>query len=178
MDFSEPGLVSIYNTCMVHPDAQAVGARMVAIIMEGKGRYLVVSEQSGVPWELIGCLHALESHFDFSTHLANGDPLSARTVHVPAGMPKTGEPPFTWEESAADTLGRMWRPLKWDLGGTLDCMEHWNGLGYRKRDICTPYIWAGTSAYISGKYVADGSFDPNAVSKQVGAACLLKGLEF
>jgi lysozyme family protein len=40
----------------------------------------------------------------------------------------------------------------------------------------SPYLWAGTDIYRSGKYVADGRVDPDAVSKSIGAAAILKAL--
>ncbi len=40
----------------------------------------------------------------------------------------------------------------------------------------SPYLWSFTNHYTKGKYVADGKFDPNAPSDQVGAMALLKQL--
>ena len=57
-----------------------------------------------MPWYVVGLIHTMESSGNFAAHLHNGDPLSARTTHVPAGRPKAGAPPFTWEESATDAL--------------------------------------------------------------------------
>ena len=54
------------------------------------------------PWFFLGVIHAMESRFNFERHLHNGDPLSARTVRVPKGFPKAGNPPFTWEVSAEE----------------------------------------------------------------------------
>ena len=51
-----------------------------------------------------GVIHSLEAGLSFARHLHNGDPLSARTVQVPRGRPLADEPPFTWEQSAADAL--------------------------------------------------------------------------
>src|SRR5437870_4838633 len=33
-----------------------------------------------------------------------GDPLTPRTTHEPKGRPSAGNPPFAWEDSAADAL--------------------------------------------------------------------------
>ena len=52
----------------------------------------------------LGIIHSLEAEFNFNTHLHNGDPLSAQTVHVPRGRPPTGNPPFQWLDSAIDAL--------------------------------------------------------------------------
>jgi len=39
--------------------------------------------------------------------------------------------------------------------------------------VKTPYLWSGTTIYARGKYAADGVFDPDLVSAQVGAFALL-----
>jgi hypothetical protein len=59
----------------------------------------------------------------------------------------------------------------------LSFLEAYNGWGYVKKGINSPYLWSGTNHYTSGKYVRDGVFDPRAVSKQLGAVCMLKELE-
>ena len=55
--------------------------------------------------------------------------------------------------------------------------EKYNGMGYRPFGVPSPYLWSFSSIYTSGKYVADGRFDPTVVSKQSGAAVMLKALE-
>jgi len=57
-------------------------------------------------------------------------------------------------------------------------LEGFNGFGYRTRhpEVLIPYLWSFTNHYQKGKFVADGKFDPNAVSKQCGAAAILKPL--
>src|SRR5262245_54230899 len=66
-------------------------------IIAYKDRYKLLEAQTNVPWYFIGLLHLRESDCDFNTHLHNGDPLTARTVHVPAGRPLQGKAPFTFE---------------------------------------------------------------------------------
>jgi lysozyme family protein len=56
-------------------------------------------------------------------------------------------------------------------------LEAYNGFGYRPRGVPTPYLWSFSNLYRSGKYVADGKFDRNAVSKQCGAAVMLRVLQ-
>ena len=129
---------------------------------------------------MVGIIHSLEAGGDFTRHLHNGDPLTARTTHVPAGRPKTGKPPFTWEQSAIDALRGQglaaWKD--WSVPGTLFQLEGYNGFGYRDHhpDVPSPYLWSCSNHYTRGKYVADGRFSPTAVSQQVGAALLLKQL--
>ena len=50
-----------------------------------------------------------------------------------------------------------------------------NGFGYRSRGIETPYLWV-LQPIRQGKYVKDGIWDSNAVSRQCGAALLVKEL--
>jgi lysozyme family protein len=141
--------------------------------------YLAVERDTHVPWFFVAAVHHMECGGRLDQHLHNGDPLTARTVHVPAGRPKIGTPPFTWRDSAGDAL-RMrgldaWR--NWGVSGLLFQLEAYNGFGYRSRGINAPYLWSGSNLYAAGKYVADSHFDPAATSKQVGAAVILKWLE-
>ncbi len=55
-------------------------------------------------------------------------------------------------------------------------LEEYNGLGYASRGRPSPYIWSGTDQYVSGKYVRDGVYDPNAVDVQLGCAGLLMAM--
>jgi hypothetical protein len=120
----------------------------------------------------------MESSLDFTRHLHNGDPLTARTVHEPEGRPKSGTPPFTWEESAIDSLAYQGLPRwqDWSLPGILYKLEEYNGWGYRLSHphVLSPYLWSGSNHYTSGKYVADGTWSDTAISKQIGAAVILR----
>jgi hypothetical protein len=55
--------------------------------------------------------------------------------------------------------------------------EKYNGFGYRRRNIQSPYLWSYCQHYTSGKFIQDGKYDPGAVSKQCGAAVLLSELQ-
>jgi hypothetical protein len=120
----------------------------------------------------------MECGQNFTQHLHNGDPLSARTTHVPAGRPREGAPPFTWEESAADALKGEGLPDwdDWSIPGMLYTLEGYNGWGYRRfhPEVKSPYLWSGTNHYSSGKYVADNKWSATAVSAQIGTATLLR----
>ncbi|GGE56557.1 hypothetical protein EV200_103122 [Pedobacter psychrotolerans] len=136
---------------------------------------------SKIPWYFIACAHYLECTFDFKKHLHNGDPLSGYTVRVPANRPKVGHgPPFTFEESAVDALKfmKLNEISNWSLPTVLRKLEAYNGFGYFKyHSINSPYLWSYSNQYAKGKYVADGKFDAEAVSKQMGAAVILKRME-
>lgn len=143
-------------------------------------RYFAVWQSTGVPAKFVGMIHQLEASGRWTAHLANGDPLSGRTVNVPAGRPKSHPPPFTWLESAVDALRFMEldKVTDWSLAHCLYLFEQYNGFGYRlyHPEVLSPYLWGMTSLYARGKYVADGKFDPNAVSDQIGVVAYLKGL--
>lgn len=133
-----------------------------------------------VPWYFIACVHYLECGFSFKKHLHNGDPLTSYTVHVPAHRPQVGHgPPFTFEESAVDAIKLMKydQVTNWSLPFILQKLEGYNGFGYNKKGIHTPYLWSDSNHYSKGKYVKDGVFDANAVSTQIGAGVILKRME-
>lgn len=165
-------------------DSLAVGAgkdddvdAIVDKLVQNRARYQAVAEPLGAPWQFVAVIHELEASRRFDRHLHNGDRLTARTVRVPAGRPKAGNPPFTWEESATDALKLkdVHRWTDWSIPGTLFKLEQFNGFGYRKRNpvIHTPYLWSFCQHYTRGKFVADGEFSATAVSAQCGAAVLL-----
>jgi lysozyme family protein len=150
-----------------------------------QGRYESVSRRLlplVCPWELVAVIHWMESTGDFTTHLHNGDPLyqdgrPVATVNVPRGRG-----PFpSWEDSAVDALtmklkGNVLDLSKMRVEEWLFFLEAYNGFGYRSKGINSPYLWSGTRHYIKGKYTADGKYDANTISYQVGAAVLLSRL--
>lgn len=137
-------------------------------------RYRNVQYKTGVPWYLVAAIHGLEGSFQFNCCLHNGDPLGAVTVRVPKGRG-----PFNnWEAAAIDALelAGCKEIHYWTVGECLRFAEKYNGLGYLKRGLKSPYVWAGTSHYSIGKFIKDGVFDPKAKSQQVGAAALMMRL--
>lgn len=169
---------SLFDTCIALPDKIAKVNWYANKLIENRPRYESVGGPLNIPWWFIGAIHGLESGFAFDRHLHNGDPLTTRTRRVPPGHPKTGEPPFTWEQSAQDALRYMkldqWRD--WSIAGALYQWEAYNGFGYRKYKINSPYLWSFSNHYEKGRYIRDHVFETNAVSNQCGAATLLRSL--
>jgi len=167
----------LFDTLEIHANrANAVDklcARALALVPV----YDPVSSSTGVPWYFIAAVHLRESTFRIA-HLHNGDPLSARTLHVPAGRPKTPEPPYTFEQSAEDALRlkklHLWQD--WSLTGTLYQLERYNGLGYRRLGKPSPYLWSFSQHYQHGKFIADGQYSDSAVDAQCGTATFLRRL--
>jgi lysozyme family protein len=165
-------------SCQIRADKRAVIDRSVENLKAGKARYeQAAAPFNGMPWHFVGIIHAMEAGFSFKGHLHNGDSLQERTVRVPRGRPPSN-PPFTWEASARDALlfKGFNRVTDWSEPSLLYLWETYNGLGYRFKGLRTPYLWSFSNLYSKGRYIADGVFDPNAVSKQCGAAVLLKAL--
>lgn len=171
---------ALFGACTVAPGHAAAVNAAVAALLRHRARYAALGNDLGIPWHVIGIIHTMECSGRFDRHLHNGDPLTARTTRVPAGRPHQGEPPFTWEQSAADALAmkKLGPGTDWSLPGTLYQFERYNGFGYRRYhpEVPSPYLWSFSNHYTRGKYVADGTWSATAVSKQCGAAVMLKEL--
>jgi lysozyme family protein len=168
-----------YAACTVRPEHAGNVAYYVKQLERGRPVYTQVGEDlNGIPWMFIGVIHGMECGFNFAGHLHNGDSLQARTVRVPAGRPTAGPPPFTWRQSAVDalTMKRFHEVGDWSVPHMLYLLEKYNGFGYRMRRLATPYLWSFSNLYEKGKFVQDGRYDPEAVSKQCGAALMLKAV--
>ena len=146
-------------------------------------RYEKVAQQTDMPAKLIAAIHWRESSGNFNTYLHQGDPLGKPAVNWPNNIPVFHK----WEDAAIHALN-MKGNFQEDLGlnsETQDAAlmglyaEGYNGFGYRNRSkpVNTPYVYAGTSAYAQGKYVADGHFSSTAVDQQVGVVPLLGSIE-
>jgi lysozyme family protein len=168
-----------WNACAIHAERRAEVDRAVERLRRGEQRYRAVSAKTHVPWQLIGLMHGLECGYDFNKHLHNGDSLGGPTVRVPAGRPHGWAAGAAWEDSAIDALKlkKFDRVGDWSLPRVLYALEAFNGFGYRGHGVRSPYLWSFSNLYDKGKYVADHQFDPDAVSKQIGSAVLLKRLE-
>jgi lysozyme family protein len=165
----------------IKPEWQAsidkTAARLVA--PENKARFQAVEQRNRVAWPVVAIIKEREAGADpaFKLSIAQGDPWNAKSKHVPKGRG-----PFSgWDPAADDALmncapyaGR-WQD--WSVGGTLTILEKYNGTGYAVRGLPSPYIWSATTAYVKGKYVRDGVFDPNYVDQQIGCAALLLAMQ-
>lgn len=173
--------LDLWYRCKLVPEREKKLDFLVKKINNSYSVYNHVGVETKVPWWVVGCIHILESDGNFNTHLYNGDPLTARTVHEPKGRPVVGSPPFAWEESAIDSLKYenfdKWGD--WSIPGTLYRIESYNGFGYRRYhpECLSPYLWAGTNLYTKGKYGSDGRFNPELASKEIGVVPLLKLLQ-
>lgn len=160
--------------------------------LEEMPRYIDVAEHFRLSSEntlrfakIIAALHMRESSFNFTKHLANGDPLSEDTTHAPAHIMRPALPPYSWREAAIKALEHHadgWilnmERYEWrDVANALWFVHAYNGFGYPKA-VNTPYLWNGTQHYSFGQFGSDGKYDPHRVDQNLGAAPLLKALEY
>lgn len=175
------GYRKLFDTCVIRSENRSTVQWYVSKITDPARRksYEQCFEETCVPWYAVAIIHGMECSFDFNSHLHNGDSLKAKTKQVPAGRPNPWLPPSDWVSSAVDALkyDKLHEQADWSLPRMLYRWEGYNG--WRSRllyKINTPYLWSFSNHYTKGKFVADNKWDPNAVSKQCGAAVMLKAL--
>jgi lysozyme family protein len=173
----------LWSTAQLIPDRvhliDQVADRIMAL--DAWSEYQTVERAIGVPAHVVGIIHQREASGNFRCHLHNGDPLSERTVHVPEGRPPPpAQPPFSWVQSATDALTMPGQKLDkwtdWSAAGIAFILERYNGWGYRKHGINSPYLWGFTTAYDRGLFVADGQWDADAVNGNPGGMAILRVL--
>lgn len=168
-----PEYAKQWDKMEIRPNKQAAFEKIAKKLIASKDRYVAAQKKTGVPWYMIALLHMRESDNNFNTQLAQGDPLSRRSTHVPAGRG-----PFdTWEEGAYDalvTLKHFDKIIDWRLEKILYYSELYNGWGYHNHGVPSAYLWAGSTVYIHGKYISDGVWSSSAVDSQPGVASVLR----
>lgn len=119
----------LFDLAVIRPERAKAVEQWCDKVFARKGTYEEIGASLGIPWFFIAAVHMRESDLNFKKHLHNGDPLNARTVRVPAGRPKGGEPPFTFAASAEDALvyKRLDEWTDWSLPGLLYKLEAYNG---------------------------------------------------
>ncbi len=161
---------------------------LVKQIKANQGRYELVSSKTNLPWQVVAVLHAMESTLDFNANLLNGEPYSRKTEYVPKGR----GPWANWEDAAVEGIQeiaqrRLASKLELDKPEVIACvLELYNGAGYIKKGMPSPYLWSGTQHYEKGKFVEKRwfiffgptyvAYEPELRSKQFGAMPLLAEL--
>lgn len=170
----------LLKTMVIKPSWKPIVDSAAKKILANKVKYKEVEDATGVPWNVIGVIHWLECGGSFNGHLHNGDSLKKKTWQVPRGRPLTkgsnSDGSYTWVESAIDAVeyDGLTKNTDWSDARVAFLLEKYNGWGYRKPGINSPYLWSGSNHYTRGKYIADGKYDSGAISQQTGAVLLYR----
>ncbi|TYL95948.1 alpha/beta fold hydrolase [Bradyrhizobium rifense] len=152
---------------------------IAAKAIKNKSVYQKIEARTDVPWWFVALVHHREANFNFDVYLGNGQPLHQVTTLVPKGRG-----PFpSFVDGAVDALRlqQLGGKTDWGVARALFRLEALNGFGYHRRGIRSPYLYGGSHLYgppeaKAGKILADGTFDPNAIDPQIGAAVVLRAL--
>ncbi len=174
--------LSLWQGCEILQTHEAMFSHMATRVMSYKSNYYdPVEGATKIPWYLVAGLDMREEDFNHNAYLGNGDALWRPTIHVPRGRG-----PFkTWFSGAIDALQHVdhlapsfGQGEHWDIVTVLIAAEKFNGLGYfHLGQHPSPYIWAGTSRQVHGKFTSDGHYDSSAWDVQPGVAGLFLALK-
>ena len=177
-DSLRQGYLDLLKTSVIAPSHAADIESVSERICSDKRRsvYETVSKATSVPWFFVGVIHYMECGLNFRAHLHNGDNLAKKTIDVPQNRPPIWDEAQEWSTSAVDAIrfDGFEKVTNWTFSRIMYSLEAYNGFGCRKKNINTPYLWSFTNHYTSGKFISDGTWDQNAVSKQCGAVSILK----
>lgn len=140
--------------------------------LDHKATYQLIAAQAGqVTWAQIAIIHRREADADFNCYLGNGQSLHRVTTEVPRGR----GPFATFTSGALDALrvDGLTSIIDWRLEKVLYFWEVFNGGGYSRRGLPSPYIFGGTNIQRRGKFVADDDFDATVWDSQPGCAPML-----
>lgn len=167
-----------------HPDKVAAARSFAGRAMAHKSEYEDIAEairvqyNKHIPWWFIPLVHEREcigGVNNWSCNIAQGKPFNVRSSIVPYNGP------FPSFQAAAIAALVHEAPFaanntNWSGGGTMTIAEHYNGLKYAEAGRPSPYIWAGTDQYVSGKVMRDHGPIENVVDQQLGVAISLREL--
>ncbi len=144
------------------------------VLLASIGRFKKVQAGCGVPALWLMPVFEREGP-SFDAYFGNGDPLSHPTTHVPKGR----GPFSTWEDGVIDSLklDHITACPVWTWERACYYWELWNGFGPRlHHGRPSGYLWAGTSIYQGGKYIADGVWSRGTFDHQLGTVAIAKKL--
>ena len=162
----------LYNSMNIRPDYDDDLTLVRRKILNQKHLYTGVAAKFNIPWIFFAVAHWKEASLRPEKQILNGQNWNQTTTIVPKGR----GPYSNWEEAAIDGVLRkgLHKIKDWSLENTLNTLESWNGRGYERRGINTPYLWCGCQHYTSGGYPRDGVFSSTHVIKNVGCAVIIR----
>lgn len=161
------------------PGRQKEFDRFARLAFTHKDIYQEIQARTSVPWPLIALTHQRESSMNFTTYLGNGQRLDRVTTIVPKGRgPFKG--PDAFVNGAIDALRIEGLSSVKDLNiieKILYYCEVFNGGGYSRLGLPSPYLFGGTTVQRAGKFTRDHFFDPHVWDTQPGCAPMLRALQ-
>lgn len=155
-----PEYVALFCSATLRPDRRNEVLSIARKIATNRPRYDAVSRTVGLPWFVIGILHAMHGDGDFNQSVLKAE--------------KTRE--SDWEARAVLELKDAGLTCGRSVPEIARALESFNGLGYRDRGVPSAYLWAWTSVHEAGMFAAGGGYLPTAVPARPGAMAILKGL--
>lgn len=142
--------------------------------IDNKDIYITIENQSGVRWYHVAIIHRREGNANFQTYLGNGQSLKHRTTEVPIGR----GPFSSFVAGALDALkvDGLSDIIDWRLEKILYFCEVFNGGGYSRLGLPSPYLWGGTNIQERGKFTSDHHLDRTVWDTQPGCAPLLMAI--
>lgn len=172
----QAGYAALWARCSLVQGSRQLAIDVAEGIVRDRARYEEVQQKTGVPWWWLGAIHQREAARSWSRNMHNGQPWNQKTTWVPKGR----GPFSSWEEAAIDAMEYMdldkAHVPEWSIERALFEAERYNGWGYEKRGIMSPYVFAQTSLQERGKYVADGQFSAGTWDSQLGIAATILAL--
>ncbi|MCL4503837.1 MAG: hypothetical protein M1438_18590, partial [Deltaproteobacteria bacterium] len=107
--------------------------KAIAGMQAHQARYAALADQLGIPWYFVAVAHQREASGNFSRSVRDGHRL-------PAGL--------SWEDDALAVMQEQcggWH--NWSLAGLFYRLEAYNGFGYRKDQINSPYPRSFATCY-------------------------------
>ena len=154
---------TLWDTIRVDPKRLKEIAKVIDKLRDPArwAEYQKLEKATGVPSLVTAIIHERESGANLKGVLHNGEKIigtGRKTKLVPAGRG-----PFnSFFDAGVDAFHKEGLDsFDWEAGGMARlayALEKFNGFGYRKWGIHSPYLWAATSHYSSGKYISDGKF--------------------
>jgi lysozyme family protein len=171
-----PEYASLLGQMKIRPERQRefenVGDKLVGFVQAD--RYQPVTDTLGIPQIFIAPSFEREASSNFNLSPAQGDPWREVSRHVPRGL----GPYVSWLAAALASyrLNHLDRvgAANWLWALLAYYFELFNGFGYRRHGIHSPYLFGGTNLYTRGKFILDGVFDATHEDEQLG--CLAMAL--
>lgn len=178
-EIRKAGYRNLWNQAELRPEKRAVAIDVAEYLLGRRARYQAIEKETGVPWWWIAATHYREAGRDenWQAVLHNGQKIVG-TRRKTTIVPKGRGPFATFEAAAIDALNYMQLSHldDWGIERASWASEKFNGTGYARRGINSPYLYSATSLQMPGKYISDGKFSASTWDTQLGVVAIWKAM--